>query len=109
MALGLLGLAGVAHDQGDSAGVRAHYEPSLAIFHLEGLAGVVAEQAADLAVWLLAPAALRAQMGTPLWPTDRGAVEHALATARSTRGDNAFAVAWAAALPLEQILTIIRT
>jgi len=50
---------------------------------------------------------LRAQMGTPVRPADRSAVEQALATARAILGADAFAAAWSAAgaLPLEQILS----
>ena len=202
MALEMLGLADVARDQGDSLGVRAHCEPSLAIlrefdmqwaigfalntralgvyyegyltrafalidesaalfrelqsdaslaevlitqgkivraqgdlgaahaaltealqlalslgprlmvaFAMEGLAGVLAAQGrAEPAVRLLAPAAaLRVQMGTPVWPADQRSVEQALATARAALGDSAFDAAWAAAaaVPFEQFHTLI--
>ena len=78
---------------------------------LEGLASVVvAQRRAELATHLLAAAsALRAQMGTPVRPVDQGAVDQALATARSTLGDDVYAAEWAEAqaLPLEQILKTI--
>jgi hypothetical protein len=79
---------------------------------LEGLASVVVSQGhAKLAAHLLAAASrLRAQMGAPVRPADQAAVEQALATVRSTLGDDAFAAVWAEAkeLPLDQLLDTIR-
>jgi hypothetical protein len=78
---------------------------------LEGVASVVvAHGHAELATRLVAAAsALRAQMGTPVWPVDQAAVEQTLAAARSTLGAAAYASIWEAAqgLALEQILNII--
>jgi tetratricopeptide (TPR) repeat protein len=75
---------------------------------LEGLASVlVAQGHVELAARLMAAAAaVRAQMGTPVWPADRAAVEQTLATARSTLSDTTFTHIWAEAqsVPLEQIL-----
>ena len=75
---------------------------------IEGLASVAAVQglANQSARFLAAASALRAQMGTPVWPVDQAAVAQTLATARSTLGD-AFAAVWAEAqaLPAEQILS----
>ena len=71
---------------------------------------VVAQEQAALAAQLLAAAsALRAQMGTPVRPFDEATVEQALASARSTLGDDTFAAvrAEAQALPLEQIFSTI--
>jgi predicted ATPase len=77
---------------------------------LEGLGGLAAQAGqAELSGRLLGVAAvLRAQMGTPMRPVDRAAVEHALATARAALGADAFAAAWASAaeLPLDQLLDI---
>jgi WD40 repeat protein/predicted ATPase len=78
---------------------------------LEGLAGIeIARGEAQRTVHLLAAAsALREQMGTPQRPVDQAAVEQALASARSTLGDDTFAAVWAEAqaMPLEQILSAI--
>ena len=65
-------------------------------------------QATQSAQFLAAASALRAQMGTPVWPVDQAAVAQTLATARSTLGD-AFAPVWAEAQTraLEQILSTI--
>jgi hypothetical protein len=48
-------------------------------------------------------------MGTPVRPVDQSAVEQALATARSTLGDDGFGAVWeeAQTLPLDQILKTI--
>jgi hypothetical protein len=77
---------------------------------LEGLASVAAVQgqANQSAQFLAAASALRAQIGTPVWPVDQAAVAQTLATARSTLGD-AFAPVWAEAQTraLEQILSTI--
>jgi tetratricopeptide (TPR) repeat protein len=78
---------------------------------MEALASVVAEQGQiEPAVQLLAPAAaVRAQMGTPLWPADRATVDHTTAIARATLGAVAFARLWANAqlLPIEQALSVV--
>jgi MalT-like TPR region len=78
---------------------------------LEGMASlVVAPGHAKLATQLLAVAsALRLQMGTPVRPVDQATVDQALATARSTLGDDAFAADWAEAqtLTLEQIVSTL--
>jgi hypothetical protein len=78
---------------------------------LEGLASLAAEQTqAELTVRLLAAAAtLHMQMSASVRPADQATVDSALATARSTLGDEAFAAVWAEAqaLPLEQILNAI--
>jgi hypothetical protein len=78
---------------------------------LEGLAGLASqpEHAALAARLLGAASALRAEMGIPVRPVDRAAVEQALATARSALGADAFAAVWAEAqaLPLEQIVSAI--
>lgn len=59
-----------------------------------GAAGVE-PQAAQLAVdKLAAAAALRAQMGAPLWPARQAAVEHTQQQLRATLGPAAFAAAW---------------
>jgi WD40 repeat protein/predicted ATPase/transcriptional regulator with XRE-family HTH domain len=75
---------------------------------LEGLASVlVAQGHVELAARLMAAAAaVRAQMGTPVWPADRAAVEQTLASAHSTLNDTTFTHIWAEAqsVPLEQIL-----
>jgi len=71
---------------------------------------MVAQGHAELATRLVAAAsALRAQMGTPVWPVDQAAVEQTLAATRSRLGNAAYASIWEAAqeLPLEQILSII--
>jgi hypothetical protein len=78
---------------------------------LEGLASVVVAQGhVDLAVRHLATAAaLRVQMGAPMWPADRPAVEQALAIARSTLGADVFAAVWSESenRPLEQLLSTL--
>src|SRR5262249_15096925 len=78
---------------------------------LEGLASVVVAQGhAELAVQLLAAAsALRVQMGTPVRPIDQASMEHTLAIARSTLGDDVFEAVWAQAkeLPLDQLLNTL--
>jgi hypothetical protein len=78
---------------------------------LEGVASVVVTQGhAEQAARLLAIATvLRGQMGTPVRPADQAAVEQALATARSTLGDDAFVAVWeeAQAMPLDHILKTI--
>jgi len=78
---------------------------------LEGLASVAAAggQADQSVRYLAAAAALRRQMGTPVWPVDQATLTNTLATARSALGAAAFAAAWAEAqaLPLEQILNTL--
>lgn len=75
---------------------------------LEGLASaLVAQEQVELGTRLVAvAAALRAQMGTPVWPADATAVEQTLAAARATLSDTTFTQLWAEAqsAPLEQIL-----
>ena len=105
----LITLGKIVRAQGDDAAAYAALTEALRLARavgprlmvaaaLEGLASVVVAQGhAELAVRLLAAAsALRAQMGTPVWPVDQAAVEQTLATARSTLGD-AFAAVWAEA------------
>jgi tetratricopeptide (TPR) repeat protein len=76
---------------------------------MEGLANVVVSQGdAELGARLLASTSvLRAQMNTPVRPADQAMVDHALATARSMIGADAFAAVWteAQSLPVEQILS----
>jgi hypothetical protein len=59
--------------------------------------GVVASAAPESAVRLFAAAdALRANIGAVMPPYDRGDYDAALTSARSTLGEKAFAIAWAA-------------
>jgi tetratricopeptide (TPR) repeat protein len=78
---------------------------------LEGLASVVVAQGhADQAIRLLAAAALlRAQMGAPVRPADRAAMDQTLAAARAALGNDTFAAVWEAAgeLPLEQLVSAV--
>jgi WD40 repeat protein/predicted ATPase/transcriptional regulator with XRE-family HTH domain len=110
----------IARAQGDQAAANTALTEALRLARavgphltvaaaLEGLAGLATQPSQTLrAVQLLAAAsALRAQMGTPVRLADRSAVEHALAAARSSLGDDGLAAAWATAeqQPLEQILS----
>jgi len=56
-----------------------------------------------------AAAALREQIGVPLWPVDCPEYQRRVETARAALGDTGFAAVWAEAreLPLEQILNSI--
>ena len=76
---------------------------------LEWLAGIALAQGhATLAVRQLAgAAALREQIGTPVWPVDRAAAEQALAAARAELGEPGAAAIWQAAqaLPLEELIS----
>ena len=78
---------------------------------LEGLAVLEANHGQpERVVQLLAAAAqLRAQMGTPVRPADKPAVDAALAEAHSALGAAAFGDAWAAAerLPVEQLMAAV--
>jgi non-specific serine/threonine protein kinase len=80
-------------------------------YALERLAHMMAEGGqTQLGVqYFAAASALRAQMGTPVRPADRPAIEHALATARAALGTDAYAAVWAEAqaLPLEQVLNTV--
>ena len=101
------------------AGARAYYTESLEIYRslnerlgiadrLESMAAVCVaagdhERAARL--WGAAEA-LRADIGTPLWPANRAGYDRAVAEARAQLGEEPFAAAWAAgrALRLEQVI-----
>jgi len=78
---------------------------------LEGLASLSAQWGAvERAVELLAAAAaVRTEMGTPKRPLDRTFESAALANARSTLGDTAFAAQWETGtrLPLEDIFSVV--
>ena len=100
-------LARVAASEGDYAAASALYQESLAIAKkvnnkqliascLEGLADVIAAQgepAWAARLWGMAEA-LREALGTPLPPVARADYERAVAAARTTSGERAFAVAW---------------
>src|SRR5262249_54609850 len=112
-------LAQVVAFEGDHAAARALYEQCLAIsrrtpfqrltpLYLEGLAGVVAAQGELLwaaGLWGAA-AARRGARGGPLPPVFCGDYERSVATARTQRGEQAFAAAWAEgrSMTLEQVL-----
>jgi ATP/maltotriose-dependent transcriptional regulator MalT len=103
----LVGLAKVEAHRGDLATARVLYEESLSVARvvykldiasgLEGLANVVAAQgefAWATRLWGAAEA-LRDTMGAPLPPLERPDYEHAMATARTALGEEAFTAAWA--------------
>lgn len=79
---------------------------------LEGLACIESARGqAGRAVQLFAAAStLRTQMGTPVRPVDRPALEQALATARSILGADGFTALWeeSAGLPLEHLLNTVQ-
>jgi len=119
MAQVLVGLAKVEAYQGDLATAHILYKESLNVARvgyrldiasgLEGLANVVAAQeefAWATRLWGAAEA-LRDTMGAPLPPLERPDHEHAMATARTTLGAEAFTAAWAEGrtMTLEQLLS----
>jgi predicted ATPase/DNA-binding XRE family transcriptional regulator len=118
-AYALLCLAQIASDRGDDERAIALYRDSLTIHQdvgervglaecLAGIAGIVHRQAQTaLAVRLYgAAASLRAAIGAPVPPADRGAYDQALAATRAALGHEAFAAEWAAGqvLPLGQMI-----
>jgi len=103
-----IGLARILAVQGEVARARGLYQEGLVLLGengseefipacLEGLADIAAAQGEP--VWAArlwgAAEALRQALGTPLPPVARADYEHAVAAARNTAGERAFAVAWA--------------
>ncbi len=108
MAAAMAGLGNVAAAQGDPALASAHYQESLALRRevgdqpgiagaLDGLAHVaLALGRPDRAARICAAAQrLREEIGAPIMPVERLALEHLVAAARQTLGDDAgFDRAW---------------
>ena len=119
----LITLGRVRGAQGEAAAARAHLAEALTLAGAAGPRLFVAAALDELGVqtvrqgqeWhgvqlLAAGAALRQAMGTPVRPADRPAIEGALAAARASLGDVAFAEASATGqtLPLEQIVARVQ-
>src|SRR5262249_33530024 len=113
-------LGNMACDMGDYGQAGAQLKESLALMQesksrrniasvLEGFAILtVAQQQATLAArWLGAAEGLREAIGAPLPFDERAGYEQAVAAARTSLGEEAFARAWAEgrATPLEQTIT----
>ncbi len=99
-------------DLAEARALAAPVGPRLVVAAALDALGVLAvgQGQAEHRVHLLAAAArMRQEMGTPVRPADRPAVEGALTAARSALGDASFAQAWAAekALPEEYLVAQI--
>jgi hypothetical protein len=107
LAFALAELGFVAELRGDEPSARARHleglaaargsaDPRSVALAFEGLAGVaaLAGEAADAARLLGAAAAVRASVGAPLPPVERGDVDRITAAAHSVLGDEDFAAAF---------------
>jgi non-specific serine/threonine protein kinase len=107
--------------QGEAAAARASLAEAITLAWAKGPRWVVAAALEGLGVQAVrqgrgqygvpllgAAATLRRAMGAPVRPSDRPAIEDALAAARMALGDAAYTGAWAAgeSLPLEEVISL---
>ena len=119
LAEALVTLGRVRGAQGAAADARGRLSEALALTRVAGPRVVVVAALGELGVLAVgqgqarqgarllgAAARMRQEMGTPVRPADRTAIEGALAAARTSLGDAAFADAWSAGqtLSVEQLV-----
>jgi len=119
LAEALVTLGRVRGAQGAAADARGRLSEALALTRVAGPRVVVVAALGELGVLAVgqgqarqgarllgAAARMRQEMGTPVRPADRTAIEGALAAARASLGDAAFADAWSAGqtLSVEQLV-----